>query len=463
MSTNTRNFTEGPIAVQLIKFALPVLMALFLQSLYGAVDLLIVGQFATSADVSGVSTGSQLLLTLTSIVASLSMGLTIILGQKVGEGNIKQGEKVIAAGINLFMIIGIAMLAIILFLAPELALLMNAPEEAYTATVNYLRICGAGMPVIIAYNLIGSIFRGMGDSKTPLKTVAIACVVNIIGDLMLIAGLHMGSTGAAIATVFAQLVSVICSFIIIRKQNLPLKIRKIDIIKSEKQLIGKILYVGSPLALSDMLVSLSFLVILAIVNAYGLEASAGIGVAEKVCAFIMLVASAFMQSMAAFVAQNIGAGKVDRALKALRIGISLSLGCGAVIGLFTFFKGDLLAGIFSNDPLVIANAWDYLKAYAIDCFLTAFLFCFVGFFNGAGMTKFVMVQGIIGAMLVRVPVSYFMSKSEPVSLFKIGLATPCSTIVQIILCFVALGYYINNNKTKYSLPGGRKTNIKVLT
>ena len=184
-----------------------------------------------------------------------------------------------------------------------------------------------------------------------------------------------------------------------------------------------------------LLVSISFLVILAIVNELGLNESAGIGVAEKVCAFIMLIPSAFMQSMSAFVAQNMGALKYDRAKKALWYGIASSLAVGIVVGYFSFFHGDILAGIFAKDAAIIAPAAEYLKAYAIDCVFTAFLFCFMGYFNGCGNTTFVMIQGIIGGICVRLPVSWAMSKIMPVSLFRIGLATPISSAIQIILCF----------------------------
>jgi len=436
-----KTFTEGPIFSALIKFALPVLFALFLQSLYGAVDLIVVGQFGTAEDVSAVSTGSQLFLTVTDVVASLAMGITILLGQQIGGGHASEGGRTVEAGLKLLTIFGLIATVVFLIFAPNLAGVMNAPEEAFSKTVAYLRICGAGTLVIIYYNLIGAVFRAMGDSMTPLITVAIACVVNIFGDLLLIAGFHMGAAGAAIATVSAQFVSVVVSFVMIRRKDLPFRISFPNIIKAPGKIMGRIAGLGIPLALSNFLVSISFLVILAIVNRYGLYYSAGIGVAEKVCAFIMLVSAAFSQSMAAIVAQNYGAGKYERTVKVLKAGIGLSLCCGIVMGLLTFFFGNYMAGIFSKDAEIIQYAWDYLKAYAFDCFLTAFLFCFIGFYNGVGMTRFVMTQSITGAMLVRVPVSFLMSTITPVSLFRIGLATPCSTVVQIILCFIAFAYY----------------------
>ena len=379
MERNT-TFTEGKILQPLILFAMPVLFALFLQAMYGAVDLLVVGKFASSADVSAVSTGSQIMMTLTNLISSFAMGTTVLLGQQIGCGKKEEGGKAVGTAMVMFAGIALVMTVLLVCFAPQISSIMHAPKEAFDKTAAYVRICGCGMIVIVAYNLIGCIFRGIGDSKTPLFTVAIACVCNIAGDLVLCAGFHMGTTGAACATVFAQVVSVVVSFGFIRKKQLPFVFKK-ENVRIHKDLLKKMAGLGAPIALQDLLVSISFLIILAIVNSMGVTASAGVGVAEKVCAFIMLISSAFMQSMSAFVAQNYGAGRMDRAKKAL--------------------------------------------------------------YNGIGQTKFVMLQGIAGAFGVRVPVSYLMSLRPDTSLFKIGLATPMSSVVQLLLC---LGFMVILNR-----------------
>lgn len=445
-----QNFTEGKIFSPLIRFALPVLLALFLQAMYGAVDLLIVGQFGgENADVfvSAVSTGSQIMMTLTVVITGLAMGLTVYVGEKIGAGKRDEAGEIIGSGITLFSVISLVLTVLMVAFSSSLASVMHAPEEAFENTVLYVAICSAGTLCIVAYNLIGSIFRGTGDSKIPLITVAIACVLNIVGDFLLVAVLGLGASGAAIATVFAQAMSVVISLFIIRKRSLPFDFSK-KYIRFNGMHIKAVLKLGIPIALQDLLVSISFLVITAIVNNIGLVESAGVGVAERVCAFIMLIPSSFMQSMSAFVAQNMGALKYDRAKKALLYGIASSLSVGIVVGYFSFFHGDILAGIFAKDAAIIAPATEYLKAYAIDCLLTAFLFCFIGYFNGCGNTKFVMVQGIIGGICVRLPVSWLMSKRVPVSLFHIGLATPISTTVQIILCisFFVIMQRVNKHK-----------------
>ena len=379
MERNT-TFTEGKILQPLILFAMPVLFALFLQAMYGAVDLLVVGKFASSADVSAVSTSSQIMMTLTNLISCFAMGTTVLLGQLIGCGKKEEGGKAVGTAMVMFAGIALVMTVLLVCFAPQISSIMHAPKEAFDKTAAYVRICGCGMIVIVAYNLIGCIFRGIGDSKMPLFTVAIACVCNIAGDLVLCAGFHMGTTGAACATVFAQVVSVVVSFGFIRKKQLPFVFKK-ENVRIHKDLLKKMAGLGAPIALQDLLVSISFLIILAIVNSMGVTASAGVGVAEKVCAFIMLISSAFMQSMSAFVAQNYGAGRMDRAKKAL--------------------------------------------------------------YNGIGQTKFVMLQGIAGAFGVRVPVSYLMSIRPDTSLFKIGLATPMSSVVQLLLC---LGFMVILNR-----------------
>ena len=438
MERNT-TFTEGKILQPLILFAMPVLFALFLQAMYGAVDLLVVGKFASSADVSAVSTGSQIMMTLTNLISSFAMGTTVLLGQQIGCGKKEEGGKAVGTAMVMFAGIALVMTVLLVCFASQISSIMHAPKEAFDKTAAYVRICGCGMIVIVAYNLIGCIFRGIGDSKMPLFTVAIACVCNIAGDLVLCAGFHMGTAGAACATVFAQVVSVVVSFGFIRKKQLPFVFKK-ENVRIHKDLLKKMAGLGAPIALQDLLVSISFLIILAIVNSMGVTASAGVGVAEKVCAFIMLISSAFMQSISAFVAQNYGAGRMDRAKKALHYGVAVSFAIGVGMFFLSFFHGNVLAGIFSSDAMVIEAAADYLKAYAIDCLFTAIFFCYIGFYNGIGMTKFVMIQGIIGAFCVRVPVSWFMSRRAGATLFDIGLATPFSSILQLVLCLGCMLY-----------------------
>lgn len=444
------NFTEGGILFPLLKFVIPILLALFLQIMYGAADLLIVGQFGNAAEVSAVATGSHIMQTITSIIIGFAMGTTILLAQKIGEKNYKDAGNTIGAGIYIFTFMSIIFTILIMFMAEPISILMKAPKEAFSDTVSYVRICSLGTIFIVTYNVIGSIFRGIGDSKTPLIVVTISSILHILGALLLVGYFKLGVTGAAISTVLAEMISVILSLFIIVKRGLPFNFTKKNL-KFDKILCFRTITLGAPIALQDGLVSISFLAITAIVNTLGVIPSAGIGIAEKLAGFIMLVPSAFMQSISAFVAQNIGAEKYDRAKKGLYYGIISSFLIGIIMFYFSYFYGDILSGLFSKDRLVIESSWDYMKAYSIDCMLTAFLFCFIGYFNGYGKTNFVMLQGILGAFLIRIPVSYYMSKIEPVSLFRVGLATPLSSFIQIILCLVYFKLLLNKEKKKTSL------------
>ena len=442
--TNQQSLIQGNILKSLISFAFPVLLALFLQAMYGAADLIIVGQFADTFEQSGVSSGSQLFNTITMVITGLSMGVTVFVGDCIGGGKPEKAGRGIGTGIAIFAVLAIVVTALVIPFSDNLAAFMHAPAEAFTQTSSYVRICGIGAVFITAYNVIGAIFRGIGDSKTPLITVAIACVINIFGDLLLVAGFGMGAAGAAMATVSAQGISVVASLYFISKKDLPFTFSK-KFIRFDPSCLKRILLVGVPIALQDMLVQFSFLFIQVVVNGMGVMESAAVGVAEKVCGFLMLVASAYMQAISAFVAQNNGAGKWERSRKVLFYGIKTALIAGFIMGSVAFFAGNYLSAIFSNQGDVIAYAHDYLKAYAIDCLLTAVLFCFVGYFNGCGKTVFVMAQGVFGAFCVRIPAVYLMSQIEGASLFHIGLGTPISSMAQIVLCILAYRFYNRKN------------------
>lgn len=415
---------------------------------------MVTGQFASTADVSGVATGSMLLSTVTMIITGLSMGITIVVGEEIGKRKPREAGAAIGTGICLFLVFAGIVTVILAIGAPGLAQVMHAPEAAFLQTTTYIRICGIGSLFIVSYNVLGAIFRGIGDSKTPLITVMIACVINVIGDLILVAVFHMGAAGAAIATVAAQCISVLVSLLIIRRKTLPFEFHRSDL-RFRSRLIKKELKVGIPVALQEFLVGTSFLVIQTIVNSFGVSASAGIGIAEKICTFIMLIPSSYMQSMSAFVAQNMGAGNKKRAKGALVCGVITAFSVGVVMGILTFFHGDFMAAIFSGKKDVIDAAYLYLKAYAIDCALTPFLFCFVGYFNGCEKTILVMIQGIVGAFCVRIPVAYAVSKMTGTTLFEIGLATPLSSTIQIAICLGDFLWFEKQEKKSQLCQNGK--------
>lgn len=446
MEENKNDFTQGKIVPKLLKFMIPILGSLILQAMYGAVDILVVGQFGTTAGISGVSTGSSIVNLVTFTITGLSMGITVIMGRYLGEKKKEKVGQLVGGAIFLFLILSVILAVIMLVFARPLAILMQAPEEAVDLTVLYVRICGGGIFFIIAYNVISSISRGIGDSKMPLVFVGIACVVNILCDLLFIAVFHWNVAGAALATVLAQAVSVLLSVIIIIKRNPPFTM-KWEYIRFSKE-IGSFVRVGAPIAFQEVLTQLSFLALCAFINRLGLEASSGYGVANKIVNFIMLVPAALMQSMASFVAQNVGAGQEQRAKKAMAVGMGIGGGIGIFIAYFAFFHGDLLAMIFSGDASVIVCAAAYLKGFALEAIATAFLFSFVGYYNGHQRTLFVMLQGLAQTFIVRLPMSYVMSVQPNASLTMIGLAAPCATVFGIV---INLTYYIILNRRQKQL------------
>ncbi len=430
---NHLNLTEGNILTGLLRFTIPILFTILLQTAYGTADLLIVGQFSEVSEVSGVVIGSQIMGTITSFCTGLSMGVTILVARHIGANEQEKSSKVIGAGIALFLVVGILITITLLLGNGQIAGMMQTPAEALAQTKTYLIICGAGSIFIVSYNLIGSVFRGIGDSNTPLLTVAIACVINIILDLIFVAGLDLGAMGAAIATVVAQSCSVFLSLAFIRKKSTQLQVSKQHICW-DSGVIKDILKLGIPVALQGVLVGFSFLAITAIVNGIGVVASAAVGIVEKITGLIMSVPLAFMQSLSAYTAQNMGANREDRALKGLKYGMLMSLVFGGVTAYLAAFHGTLFTKLFTNDAEITVYALQYLKSYAFDCVMVAVMFSYSGYFNGYGKTTFVMIQSVIAALLIRVPLAYFFSTMEDTSLFIIGLATPTATLTQIVMC-----------------------------
>ena len=444
MTNDKADFTQGSILGKLVPFMMPILGALILQAAYGAVDLLVVGRFGTTSGLSAVSTGSQVLNFVTFVITQFAMGITVLIARYIGEKKQQLIGSLIGGSIVVFAIISVVLFAVMIIFSRPIAVLMQAPAEAVSLTSVYVKICGGGIFFIVAYNLLSAIFRGLGDSKSPLIFVAVACVVNIAGDLILVAGLHLDAAGAAIATVFAQAVSVVFALLLLFKRNLPFTIKKSDFRINEH--CNRALKIGLPLALQECLTQISFLALCAFINRLGLEASSGYGVACKIVNFAMLIPSSLMQSMASFVSQNVGAGNEKRARKALFTGIAVGLTIGCIVFIFIMFKGDILTGIFTTDEAVIQQGYDYLRGFALETILTAVLFSMIGYFNGHDKTVWVMIQGLIQTLLVRLPLAYYMSIQPDASLTNIGLAAPVATCFGIILNVIFFLYMTRKMK-----------------
>ena len=438
------DFTQGSIIRKMLPFMGPILGALILQAAYGAVDLLVVGRFGSTAGLSAVSTGSQVLNLVTFVITALAMGVTVLIARYIGEKNTDQIGELLGGATTIFAILAVVLAVVMVTFARPLSVLMQAPAEAVTLTSSYVRICGGGIFFIMAYNVLTAIFRGFGDSKSPLIFVFVACIVNVVGDLILVAGCHLDAAGAAIATVVAQAVSVVLALLLLKKRELPFKISRKDF-RLNRQ-CRRLLSVGLPLAMQEFLTQMSFLALCAFINRLGLEASSGYGVACKIVNFAMLIPSSLMQSTASFISQNVGAGNEKRAKKTLFTGIGVGLTIGCIVFIFIMFKGDILTGIFTTDEAVIQQGYDYLRGFAPETIVTAILFSMIGYFNGHDKTVWVMVQGLIQTLLVRLPLAYYMSIQPDASLTKIGFAAPAATTFGIVLNVIF--YIYCNRKTK---------------
>ena len=425
---------QGPILSPLIRFALPLMLSLLLQALYGAVDLAVVGKFSSTASTAAVATGSQMMQSVTSLVTGLTMGVTILVGKAVGAGDFQQAGRIAAGQIKLFSAAAILLTGLVTVFAPLSCRWMNVPANALEQTIAYIRICAGGMVFITAYNGISGIFRGLGNSKSPLLFVLIACIVNVFLDLLLVGVFHMDAAGAALATVAAQACSVLFSVLYIRRRPLPFVLTRESF--RARGCVLRIAALGAPIALQDFLVNISFLMITSIVNRLGVAESAGIGISEKLFVFLSIIPMAFMSALSTFVAQNMGAGQPERARKSLLIARRISVVFGAGIFLLTFFGGGLLAAIFENDPAVIAATAAYLRGSSLEYLLTPAIFCTLGYFNGMERTPFVMIQGLASAFLVRVPLSYLFSLMPGADMLVISLAVPISAVVNLLACLI---------------------------
>lgn len=432
---------EGSIVIALTRFAVPMLFSLILQALYGAVDLWMVSRFALNADVSAVSTGSQTMLIVNGIVTGLAMGLTILLGQSVGEGNDNQSARIIGTSTWIFAVLALGLTLLLLIGAPTLTTALHAPMEAYQRTVHYMMICGVGTVFVVGFNVLNGIFCGLGDAKTPLYFVMIACAVNIVADYVFIAHVGLGAEGAAVATIAAQAVSVVFALALI-KRRLPFEMHRADF-GAEHALAVNILKLGIPVALLRMANEISYLIILGFVNTLGVVASSGVGIAEKLVMFILLIPTAYMSAVSAFVAQNTGAGQHARARQTLWVGMMTAALIGGVMAYLSFFHGDALSRLFIGDAAVIAASAEFLKATALECFILSMAYCYDGYFNGIEKTTFVMVQGIIAALCVRIPYAYYASIQPAPSLFNIGLSTALAAAFMFVVCS---GYYAWHRK-----------------
>ena len=440
-----KNLTTGSVLKTIIYFALPYLLSYFLQTLYGMADLYITGQFNGVDSITAVSNGSQVMHMLTVIIVGLAMGTTVIIGKAIGGNKLDNAGRAIGNTITLFMGIAIVMTIVFLIAAKLIVLLIGVPQEAVAGTVRYLIICFIGIPFITAYNIISSIFRGLGDSKSPMYFIGISCVTNITLDYVFIGLCDLGPSGAALGTVLSQTFSVIVAFISIRKRKTGIKLVKEDFIPDRK-VLGEILKVGIPVAVQDGCIQVAFIIITVIANHRGLDDAAAVGIVEKMISAIFLIQSSMLATVSALSAQNIGAGKYDRAAKTLKYATMITSVYGVFMAVIMQVLAAPLLALFTKDAAVVFLGTQYMKGYIIDSIFAGVHFCFSGYFAAYGKSYIGFMHNIISITFVRVPGSYLASKLFGDTLFPMGLAAPAGSLLSVIICVCAYIYLKRSGK-----------------
>ena len=431
-----KDLTEGNIIRGMLSFSVPYLISCFLQTFYGMADLFITGQFNGAASISAVAVGSQIMHMLTVMIVGLAMGSTVTISRCVGARDEQGAARGIGNTVSLFMIVSVAVTAILLFLADPILRVMAVPEEAFSEARRYVMICFAGIPFITAYNVISSIFRGLGDTRRPMYFVAIAGLFNVGLDYLLIGPFGMGAAGAALATVISQAGSVLLALLSLRRFEIGVRMTRGDL-RFASETVGKILGIGVPIAFQEGLIQISFLVITAIANSRGVDIAAAVGIVEKIICFLFLVPSAMLSTVSALAAQNAGAGKHDRSREVLRTGVVICVVYGAVIFLICQFAAEGIISCFVHDnAAVVTLGSQYLRSYTIDCMFAGVHFCFSGFFSAYGRSVYSFFHNMLSAICIRIPGAWLASVLFPLTLYPMGLAAPAGSLVSTLICLV---------------------------
>lgn len=444
-----RNLTTGSVFKNIVIFSLPYFLSYFLQTLYGLADLFIIGQYEGVASTTAVSVGSQVMHMLTVMIVGLAMGTTVSIGRAVGAGDKKRVSACVGNTVTLFMLVSIVLTAVLVLLVDPIVSVMSTPAEAVDGTARYLTVCFIGIPFIIAYNIISSIFRGMGDSKSPMYFIAVACAANIALDYLFMGAMRLGPVGAALGTTLAQAISVLVAFIAIRRRR-SVAVSRGDF-HPRRDVMGQILSIGVPVALQDGLIQIAFILITVIANLRGLTDSAAVGIVEKLISFLFLVPSSMLSTVSAIGAQNIGAGEYGRAKQTMWYAIGIAVGFGIIVCILFQFIAEPVVGLFISDEGVIAAGGQYMHGYIFDCLFAGIHFCFSGYFCACGKSMISFIHNISGVALVRVPGAYLMSKMFPATLLPMGLATAAGSILQVLICIVAYRIICRSGKDVHAL------------
>lgn len=433
-----KNLTTGNVLKTVVYFSLPYLLSYFLQTLYGLADLFFVGQFNGVDSTTAVSIGSQVMHMLTVMIVGLAMGATVMIGRAVGAGKREETSRTIGNTITLFMIISLVLSVVLLVMVKSIVAVMSTPDEAVMGTIRYLRICFIGIPFITAYNIISSIFRGMGDSKSPMYFIAAACVANIALDYIFIGVLGLGTAGAALGTTLSQTISVAVSFVIIMKRKTGITLTFKDL-TPHRETMESLLKIGIPVSLQDGFIQIAFIVITVIANKRGLNDAAAVGIVEKIIGILFLVPSSMLSTVSVLSAQNAGAGKPERARLTLRYACIMAVVWGIAVSFVMLFAAEPFIGLFADDAAVILLGGQYMRGYVWDCIFAGIHFSFSGYFCAYGLSAIPFIHNSLSIICVRIPVAYFASKHFADTLLPMGIASPAGSALSVLIC---VGVYI---------------------
>jgi putative MATE family efflux protein len=436
--TLEKNLTEGSVAIQLIKFALPFMLSNLIQTLYNVADMLIVGNYNGSAGISGVNIGGQVTFIMTNIVIGLSVGGTVVIAQYLGSGDRKGMRESISTLITFLLAAAITLTVSMMLLSDTILQLIQTPPESYRQAKEYLNITVSGTIFIFGYNAFSAILRGMGDSKRPLIFVTIACVINVFLDILFVGPLGMEAAGAALATVISQAVSMFTCIGYLKRSGFEFdfKFKSFRFYKDKFRILLKI---GIPISIQNVITNFSFLVMTTIANGFGVSASAAVGIVGKYNGFAILPAIAVGSSVSAMVAQNMGAGRLDRAKKTFHTGFALAFSVSVVVFIITQLFPAQILSMFGDDPEMIAAGVEYLRTFSLDYIIVPATFCLNGIITGSGHTIISSIGGIMSAIGFRIPIAILFGSVLGMGLWGLGIAAPAASIGSGLLLFI---YYI---------------------
>nr|WP_325195283.1 MATE family efflux transporter [uncultured Oscillibacter sp.] len=402
-----RNMTVGSPAGHIFYFALPLLAGSFLQQLYNMVDSWVVGNYAGDAALAAVGVGYPVIFMFTSLFMGLSNGGTVVIAQFYGAGNMDRVRDAVDTIYTSFIVSAIPITALALGLVRPILLLMQVREDAWSESWLYLAVVSAGLIGAIGYNLNAGILGGLGNSRTTLLFLAISSVMNIVLDLVLVLGCGMGVLGVALGTIISQAFSWLFGLFYINRRYPDIAIRPFCF-RFDKSLFRQIMGIGLPAGIQMSLVAVGAMVVMSKVNSFGKEYTAAYNVGSKLDSLAFLPVQSLSNAVTAFVGQNIGARRLDRARQGIRITVAASVVWSAVM-LVLIPLGPTLVGLFSDTPAVIQSGSVYLKCIMPFYLLFSVMFCLNNAMRGAGDSLFAMLDVIFSLILVRVPAVYWFA------------------------------------------------------